>query len=177
MQSDILYDFHHSLTLTKALVYSLTFWNKFIMHNVMNVRGEKKNHLRMLFTSEQTYLPVFELGKPPKNLCVFKCYFWHIESFCSIFIKFKAECEADSVFVQVCNFLFMPEFQMDEHRLGISTRPYSEITCAKAQKGSDSAHFTVSLPSNGILCYKHLCHLAVSLETMWSHHSIMGCNL
>ena len=54
MQLHILYDFHHFLTLTKALVYSLPFWNKFVMHNSMNVRGEKKNHLRMLFTSEQT---------------------------------------------------------------------------------------------------------------------------
>ena len=75
-------------------------------------------------------------------------------------MKFKAECGADSLFVQVCPFLFMPEFQMDEHRLGISTRPYSEITCAKAQKGSDSAH------STGLLCYKQLCRLAVSPETM-----------
>jgi len=95
-------------------------------------------------------------------VCSSDATFSILESFCSIFIKLKAECDADSVFVQVCHFLFMPEFQMDEHRLGISTRPYSEITCAKAQKGSDSAHCTVSSPSNGILCYKQLCHLAVS---------------
>jgi hypothetical protein len=34
------------------------------------------------------------------------------------------------------------------------------------EEGSDLAHSTVTLPSNGILCYKQLYHLAVSPETM-----------
>jgi len=88
--------------------------------------------------SEQTCLSVFELGKPPKNLCILPTFycsnatFQHIESFCSIFTQFKAECDADSLLVQVHHFLCMPGLQRDEHRLGISTWPYSEITLAKA---------------------------------------------
>lgn len=125
-------------------VYSVPYWNKFIMYNSMNVRGmgrgrerrggERENAFRVwadLFSCFWAWKITRKLVYSTHFL-LFKCYFQHIESFHSIFFQYKAECDADSLFVQVCHFLFMPKLQMDEHRLGISTKPYSEITRAKA---------------------------------------------
>jgi hypothetical protein len=74
--------------------------------------------MTQVFNNFNKVQTAFKHGKPYKNLCLSLCLTFkknsqHSGSFGSIFLQYKAKCDADMLFFQVCHYICVPKLQME----------------------------------------------------------------
>jgi hypothetical protein len=93
-----------------------------LLINGYPMHSESSTEVTLLFNLENHYLCY-------SHCLLSKGYFQHFKSFGTIFPKFKAELDADTLFFQVCHFLGTPKLQMEQYTVLLNKTSLNNHTC------------------------------------------------